>query len=292
MRRTGIKADLVRAWERRYEAVVPERTPTDRRLYTEADIQRLCLLRDATRRGHRIGHIASLTDAELKNLLIPESSYVSDPSTLKLQAKGDSRIDEALNAIEVMDARYLTIILNRASFDLGRIALIEDFLGPLMNEVGERWKRGELDPAQEHMATATLRNFVSGFLNMAVSQSAPSMVVTTPAGQLHELGSILAAALAAAEGWRVTYLGPNLPATSIAEAVRRSRATVVALGISCTDNPQAILAEITTIKGLLQDKHLMVGGSGRVVIEPFAEDLGIHVVANLAGFRQAIARLS
>jgi len=68
-RRAGLTAHVIRAWERRYEAIVPERTSKGRRLYSEWEIQRLVLLRQAVDLGHRISEIADLPIEDLRVLV-------------------------------------------------------------------------------------------------------------------------------------------------------------------------------------------------------------------------------
>ena len=67
-RRTGLSAHVIRVWERRYGAVTPVRTGTNRRLYTEEDIERLSLLRRLTEAGHNIGNVAALPLPRLREL--------------------------------------------------------------------------------------------------------------------------------------------------------------------------------------------------------------------------------
>ena len=66
--RTGLSSHVIRAWEKRYEAVVPHRSPKNRRLYSEEDVQRLQLLKGATDAGHSISQVAQLDSKELQNL--------------------------------------------------------------------------------------------------------------------------------------------------------------------------------------------------------------------------------
>src|SRR5687768_2967127 len=68
-RRTGLSTHVIRVWERRYAAVKPERDASDRRLYSETEIDRLALLRDVTEAGHSIGTVANLDAAQLQELL-------------------------------------------------------------------------------------------------------------------------------------------------------------------------------------------------------------------------------
>ena len=69
VRETGLSAHVLRVWEKRYGAVVPQRTATHRRVYSDADIHRLKLLRQATLLGHPIGSVASLSDQSLETLI-------------------------------------------------------------------------------------------------------------------------------------------------------------------------------------------------------------------------------
>ena len=64
-RRTGLSADVIRVWERRYGVVTPQRQPGGRRVYSDSDIQRLTLLQRATGAGRRISEVAPLPDQVL-----------------------------------------------------------------------------------------------------------------------------------------------------------------------------------------------------------------------------------
>ena len=66
--RTGLTPHVIRAWEKRYHTVVPQRSPKNRRLYCEDDVQRLQLLKKLTEAGHSISQVAPLDSKELKNL--------------------------------------------------------------------------------------------------------------------------------------------------------------------------------------------------------------------------------
>ena len=102
----------------------------------------------------------------------------------------------------------------------GAPVVIDRIASPLFEHVGELWNRGDVKPAHEHLVSATIQGLFGGVLEAAdPSGVAPGIVVTTPAGQTHEFGALFAAATAASEGWRVTYLGPDLPADDIATAV-------------------------------------------------------------------------
>ena len=63
---SGVSMDTIRAWERRYGAVTPQRSARGR-MYSEKEVQRLALLRDAVARGHAIGQIADVRGRRSKS---------------------------------------------------------------------------------------------------------------------------------------------------------------------------------------------------------------------------------
>ena len=79
-RRTGLSAHVIRIWEKRYGAMEPERTGTNRRLYSDEQIERLSLLREITQNGHSIGHVAKLPTDKLRELARESHAGNGQPS--------------------------------------------------------------------------------------------------------------------------------------------------------------------------------------------------------------------
>ena len=102
-RRTGLSASNIRMWEARYEAVVPDRTPSNRRLYSREDIERLTLLRSLTMRGHSISNIANLSLEELTERLEGDRvSVVQDPPRKRALIVG-AALAETLSSSQLLD---------------------------------------------------------------------------------------------------------------------------------------------------------------------------------------------
>lgn len=264
--RTGLSPHVIRVWERRYGAVTPGRTDTNRRLYSEDEVQRLILLRRATNAGHSIRNVANLSTPELGEL-VGEGTQEQpmdgkDVRPAPRQSSAASLVDQALTAVARLDAEGLEKALNRGAVELGQQALLQQVIVPLIEEIGNRWQRGALKVAHEHIATAVIRTFLGNFSRgYTVPSSAPGLIVTTPAGQLHELGAILVAAAANQQGWRVTYLGPSLPAEEIAGAVIQDNARAVALSVVYPEDDPHLDAELRRLRHLLPSEvFLLVGG--------------------------------
>jgi methanogenic corrinoid protein MtbC1 len=118
------------------------------------------------------------------------------------------------------------------------------------------------------------------------------MVVTTPAGQLHELGALVVAAAAASEGWRATYLGPNLPAEEIAGAAEQNEAKAVALSIIYPADDPRQGYELEKLRRYLRDGVvLFVGGRATESYRKTLDAIGAVRSANIPNFRAALKTL-
>ena len=300
VQRTGLSPHVLRVWERRYQAVVPSRTATNRRLYTEADIEQLQLLHRATRGGHSIGQIAQLSTAELEALVRADEAAVQFrpsspalPSSAASSFDPESCLERCLDAVRSFDAATLENELARAAIELSQPRLVEEIVKPLMHHIGDLWEDGSLRIADEHLTSAVVRTFV-GSLKDAYQgpASGPGLVVTTPAGQLHELGALLVATTAASAGWRVTYLGPNLPAEEIAAAARQDQARAVALSIVYPADDPHLGSELVKLRRYLDAAVvLLVGGRAAPAYQSFLDQSNALYLDTLAALRTQLEAL-
>ncbi len=298
-RRTGLKPDLIRAWERRYGAVAPGRSDTRRRFYSDEDVERLLLLRRVVSSGRGISQVAGLSNEELEALV--ESDAPAGPQTaVPPQFVRDAGDDPAeafltrcLGAAQRLDVQELTIEIERASVAFSRTRLIESFLVPLMQRIGDLWHQGTLRPLHEHMASAVVRSFLGPLYSFQQSEpSAPHMVVTTPSRQHHELGALMAAASAAGEGWQVTYLGPELPSEEIAAAAVQKGARAVALSLTYPPDDPLLRDDLRRLRRLLgSHTTILVGGRAAPAYASVLSEIGALRLESLAELRQHLQSL-
>jgi DNA-binding transcriptional MerR regulator len=254
---TGIAPDTLRVWERRYGGLTPERSDAGGRLYAPADITRLRLIKELLDRGHAIGTIASLSDVELRQMLAHGAEGSAPEGTGAAAVR-----EEFVAAIGAFDVEAAQRILARAGLGLPAVILASEIIAPILDEVGRRWADGRLRVAQEHNASSLLRSLVGGLLaTYPRSKGAPTMVLTTPTGELHEFGALLAALVAQSMGWNALYLGPNLPVDDMLHAVRRPRASALALSLVTTESPDVSADLDRLVRELPREIALLVGGS-------------------------------
>ena len=294
--RTGLTTHVLRAWERRYGVVSPTRTEGGQRLYTDADIERLTLLRLLTSHGGAISQLAQLPQVELARRVeedrVARSGSAADGAELPAAV---GRWQEAvLEAVESLDGVGLRRQLERAVVSLGVNNFLGGVIGPVLVRIGERWRAGEMGIAHEHLATAVIRQVLGWVRERAeLGGRAPALVVATPTNQIHEGGAMLVAAAAAAEGWRVIYLGVDLPAAEVAGAALRTSARAVALSlIHPTDDP-AIAAYFRALrKALPTDLPLLIGGAAANSYRDDIEAADGEIIMELAQLRDALGALA
>lgn len=299
--RTGLSPHVLRVWERRYQVVAPERSAGGQRLYSDADIERLRLLGLATQAGRNISQLVALPNEQLLDLLqadedaerrarpggVPVGSGV-------MAEEGDAAVARLMEAVEALDGPALAGGLRQAVATFGMHGAIDAVIHPLLVEIGERWHDGDLTPPHEHFATATVRRVLDGLVHElgAGTGTRPRILVATPAGQRHELGALLVAATAAALGWRVTYLGADLPVSDIAAAAETAGAQVVALSVVYPTDDPLLAGDLHRLGMRLQgSRTLLLGGSGApAYLASLPASTGV-ISGDLATLRATLQRL-
>lgn len=297
-RLTGLSEHTIRVWERRYGAVTPHRTAGGDRIYREAEIRRLNLLGRLTRAGHAIGTVANLPDDELEAILDRHHPEPAPPEAVQagmvrpepeagLSLAGvRERFLERIGRLDVAGAEQLVA---RLVATLEPQDLLMGFFSELFEEIGTRWESGSLTVAQEHAASALIRNQLAVLMRaISGNGSGPVAIVGTPAGERHEFGALLAALTAARAGWRVIYLGPDLPAgewAGIAEA-RNATALLLSWVSAPAEETQAELVRIR--QALPESMRIYLGGwaGSRWQDAP----AGITVVADLRELERRLRR--
>lgn len=288
-RRTGLSPAVLRMWERRYGVVRPTRTAKGRRLYSDEDVERLRLLARVTHGGRTIGQVAALSLDDLTELVrldvAQERARVPSDSGMPAQRI----VADGLAHIERLEAAPFEHLLRRALLALPATSFLDDVVVPILHETGDRWRKGAFRPVHGQLAAVVLRRVLDGFIGVPARAGAPEVITATPAGQHHELGALLAAAAAAVEGWAVTFLGANLPAVDIADAVRTTGAPVLALSIVYPSGDLGLAQELRTLGAQLPRATVwLVGGAAAGDYASVLEEIGAEALGDLESLRSRL----
>jgi DNA-binding transcriptional MerR regulator/methylmalonyl-CoA mutase cobalamin-binding subunit len=261
---TGLSTHTLRIWEKRYAAVVPKRTEAGGRLYTDADVERFRLLHSLVERGHSIGGIASLPDADLRRMAAAfPAPRIQAGQELLPEVR--QRVMAAIERLEVNEAERT---LSRAALATEPVEFLKGIVGPILIEVGQRWEQGDLRIAHEHACSTVMRGLLFSLMRLYPSnESRRKVVVATPALEDHELGALMVAILAAMHGWNVLYLGPNLPAAEIGFAVKDSKADLLMVSVTNLQ-AQAAETELQAIEREVPERVRILAGGRAARVAP------------------------
>lgn len=293
--RTGLSPHVIRVWERRYEAVTPERGANGYRQYSEADIDRLRGLRELTEAGHGIGDIAGLEASEIAELLDQERAVSGPPSSERLQESGPSELTVPVarstvrRAVSAWDAPRLTAVLRETSVRLPLEVFLEDVLLDLLRRLGHEWKSGQITPAREHMVSSAVPGVLAwiGERLPEPTADAPLALFATPSGARHDLGARVTELVARSAGWRTLLLGGDLPADDIVRAARENGADVVGISVVYPSDDLGVRRELEVLVRELDGvARLFVGGAGAAGYADVLDAPKVEVLTDLASARR------
>jgi MerR family transcriptional regulator, light-induced transcriptional regulator len=265
-RRTGVAPELLRAWERRYGLLRPERSEGGFRLYSGADERRVELMRRHLRRG-----LAAAEAARLAVTAEDEPERGRTEGRPELEA-GAARLRASLDDFDESGAQA-------ALDELFGAFTVETVLAgvilPYLVDLGERWARGEATVAQEHFASNLIRGRLLGLGRGWDSGEGPRAVLACAPGELHDLGLIAFGLTLARRGWRITYLGPDTPIESLVDTAARLAPELVVVAAT---TKRRLTPLLEPLKAIPRRTRVAVAGAGATgITEP--ESLGGDPVA-------------
>ena len=248
-RRTGVSTDVIRAWERRYDLLRPQRSASNFRLYSRADVSRLRLMRHYTEQNMPRWRAAELVrQASAK-------SFDKNPGI----PKGDIRkaLASLHGALERFDATPADLHLQRLSEIFTPGVILRDVVLPYLRELGDRWECGEATVAQEHFASCFLESWMMSRARGWGRGGGRRVVLACIPGEHHALGLVAFGVALRELGWSITYLGRDTPVSSAQRAADAVGADAVVVAAVL---PATLAAAATDIASLSREHAVFVGG--------------------------------
>ncbi len=275
VQQTGITPATLRAWERRYGVLSPGRSDGGYRLYSEREIATLRWLKHQVETGVAISRAVALLDLRHQAGEEPELTErpaagatvralpIACPAVPGTGARGAAAIAANLLAALLAFQESAAEQLLAEAFALYPVeAVAEEIIAPVLVEIGERWQVGEATVVQEHFATAFLRHRLTALFQVYNQGAAgPLAVAGSAPGEWHDIGILLVALTLRRHGWRVIYLGQNVPADHLAREIARLRPDLVCLSATTALTVPALL-EVADALGRMaaQQPRLVLGG--------------------------------
>lgn len=272
---SGVRVELIRAWERRYGVPQPQRTPSGYRMYTERDVGLLKQLKKLTEEGVSISEAVKLVPQPP-----PEDAASAEAPSVEVSA---TQVEEwraaVLAAAVANDQERVSRVLDEVLSALPPLKAFDEVLAPVQCEVGERWHAGTLTVAQEHLVSQVVRARMVSLLHAAPgNKAARHAVLACFPEEQHEVGLLGVALRLRHAGQRVTLLGQRVPAKDLARLVGQLRPDFVGLSAVTDPGPRAFeqqLAEV--LEALPREVPIWVGGAAAHAHAGLCEQRGARV---------------
>ena len=279
----GIPPATLRAWERRYGVLSPGRSEGGYRLYSERDIAILRWLKRQVDAGVSISRAAALL-----GIRHPGGEAETPPLSARAELPDGARSpsalsDDLLNALMAFDEARADALLSEAFAIYPVEQVAEEILTPSLVEMGERWHRGEATVVQEHFATATLRRRLSVMFHAYDQPAAGPLAITGSAPtEWHDVGILLVSLALRRNGWRVIYLGQNVPTDQLLQEIRRLHPDLVCLSATTREGAMSLTQVYAEVAALPAPRPRLVFGGRAFNLAPDLRDrfTGAYVSAS------------
>jgi DNA-binding transcriptional MerR regulator/methylmalonyl-CoA mutase cobalamin-binding subunit len=233
--RSGVRSVTLRAWERRYDFLEPERLDNNYRLYSERDIEVVRWITNRLDDGLSISNAVREYKDLRKNGIWPDAL----PSVLPPEAKREpthppdyysKKLFTALTSRDEAGTRKIIDTI-QSMFDLK--AIFFEIFTPCLYEIGEAWYRGEIRIATEHYASNFTRGILLNLLQaFPIYSESPTILIGCGPEEFHEIASLMLSVLLRREGYQVEFLGQDLPVEDLVFYAEDANAEMVILSIS------------------------------------------------------------
>ncbi len=269
---TGVSADALRAWERRYGLPLPSRTEAGHRSYSQRDIDAIKWLVARQDEGLRIGRAVKLWKTlkeegqdPLRSMPLPADGRVRREVAGQTIA---SLRDEWVSASLRFDERAAQSALTQALAVYPPDRACSQVILAGVAEIGRRWYSGEVTAHQEHFASQLAIRRLQTLLQAAPPPTRRGRVLTAcPPHEEHSLGLLAFSLLLRRAGWSVTYLGPNVPCQRLEEAVVATEPSLMVMAAHQLHTAASLLE----VAKLLENREIVLAFGGHI----FDQGLGI-----------------
>lgn len=279
-RDTALSKDTLRIWERRYHFPQPLRDLKGERVYSQADVSKLRLLRMLIERGHRPGNIIHLSINALQEIV--QQKHQNEPLPADL-----AQIIEPLLHHDLLGLRQQLL---QALMRQGLQQFITYTVSALNDWIGRAWLAGTIAVFDEHIYTEHVQNILrNAIVDQHLHNDSPRILLSSLPGEKHRISLLMVEGMLAIEGVSCVALGAETPIHDVVEAVRAYQADIVALSFSeAFPSTTAVSCLIALRAALSPTIELWAGGHGLDRIQKTPH--GVLILRSFEDMRYALQR--
>lgn len=270
---SGIKAHTIRIWEKRHKIIVPKRTDTNIRYYSDSDLKKIINVSLLNSNGLKISRIAGMSDEQLNTEVVELTSTQNEASLF---------IDQLIVCMIDMQEEQFEKLLSHLTMKFGFENMITDIVYPFMEKIGVLWQTGNISPAQEHF----ISNLVRQKIIVAIDSlpfpeiGAPKAVLFLPENELHDIGLLFYHYIIRKQGFRTYYLGQHLPYKDLKYICALRKPQFIVTSIVASQKPQKTREYFESLVKDFPDSIILTSGSQATQILPEASNLKVFRKAN------------
>ncbi len=235
LRETGLKAELLRAWERRYEMPKPQRTEGGHRLYSDFDIAVIKWLHARQTEGLSISRAVELWReitaagrdplSDFSPLTVPTETNISS-ANIQIDLLRRDWISACMS-FEVAQAEQ---VINRAFSLYPAETVCFELLLKGLREIGSLWAQNEISVQQEHFATNLARRRIETLTALTPNSNRDQTILLgCPENEWHAIPLLVLNLLLKRKGFNVIYLGASTPLAQMEQTASVIRPALIIL---------------------------------------------------------------
>jgi len=264
---TGLSADQIRKWEERYSILNINRSVKGSRRFNDKDLELLQLMVQAKNMGFSLQEIGELKLKDLRSMVASfdgSSVNVTYPELEQLSDVTKEYFDICIDSLREYNISKMERAIYDVAMELGAVYVIHKFMVPFIKHVGRLWKNNRISKPQERFANAVIKNYLENYRSSFKSFNAdnPTALIATPKGQRAELGCLVNSCLSVAAGWNNVYLGTDLSATDLIQAVHESKSSCLILSVLYPLDDASLCSELEKIRSGIGD-HIDIVINGK-----------------------------
>jgi len=259
---SGIKAHTIRIWEKRHQLIIPKRTATNIRYYSDDDLKRIINVSLLNNHGVKISRIADMSDQEIQSEIVELTSSRTDV---------DLFIDQLIISMIDMEEEKFEKMLSHLIMKFGFEKTVLEVVYPFMEKIGILWQAGNINPAQEHF----ISNLVRQKLIVAIDslpfpgKDATRAILFLPENELHDIGLLFDLYIMKSMGMKTYYLGQHLPYSDLKSVCEIHHPKYLVTSLTVSAKPQRTIQYIQSILSEIPQVTLLVSGQ-------FSQKLGLE----------------
>jgi len=268
-RRVGVSEHVLRAWESRYGLLDPARSAGGYRLYSAEDESRV------RRMQAHLDHGLAAAQAARAAIAGEQPGGISrhDVTAAVARAGLVEPADALRQALDGLDEPGAQAVLDKLLTDFTVETVLRDVLLPYLHDLGQRWEQGTVSVAQEHFASHVVRGRMASLARGWGNGRGPQAVLACPPGELHDLALLAFGIVLGRSGWRVGYLGVNMPILDLTQMAFLLRPSLVVLAATRPERFGAVAPQLSKLAALAP---LALAGPGAT--QDLAQSVGARLL--------------